>query len=192
MARKNEFKPDKPQNGLLSKLYLTQLQRRSLLKWGLYALALVVLSVLQDVILSRFSLFGARTDLVPCGIFLICMLEGLEAGSVFCLVSSLVYLFSETAPGPYCLVLITFLGVGAAFFRQSYLQKNFGATVFCAGACVFLYELLIFFAVLFTGLTTWNRFGVFLATGVISVAVTPLLYPVMHLVETIGGETWKE
>lgn len=192
MARKNEFKPDKPQNGLLSKLYLTQLQRRSLLKWGLYALALVVLSVLQDVILSRFTLFGARTDLVPCGIFLICMLEGLEAGSVFCLVASLIYLFSGTAPGPYCLVLITFLGVGAGFFRQSYLQKGFGAAVFCAGACAFLYEILVFAVVLFTGLTTWSRFGVFLVTGVISVAVTPLLYPVMHLVETIGGETWKE
>ena len=192
MARKNEFKPDKPQKGLLSKLYLTQLQRRSLLKWGLYALTLVVLSVLQDVILSRFSLFGARTDLVPCGIFLICMLEGLETGSVFCLVASLIYLFSGTAPGPYCLVIITFLGVGAAFFRQSYLQKDFGAVVFCAGACVFLYELLVFVVVLFMGLTTVNRFGAFLATGIISVVVTPLLYPVMHFVETIGGETWKE
>lgn len=192
MARKNEFKPDKPSSGLFSKLYLTQLQRRSLLKWGLYALALILLSVLQDVILSRYTIFGATTDLVPCGIFLICILEGMESGSVFCLTASLIYLFSGAAPGPYCVVFITFLGVGATFFRQSYLQKGFGAASLCTGVCAFVYELLIFAAVLFLGLTTADRFGVFLATGIVSAAAAPLLYPIMHSIGTIGGETWKE
>lgn len=192
MARKNEFKPDKPRSGLLNKLYLTQKQRRSLLKWGLYTLVLVLLSVLQDVILSRYTLFGANTDLVPCGIFLICILEGMESGSVFCLVASLVYLFSGTAAGPYCVVFITFLGVWAAFIRQSYLQKGFGAATLCTGACVLIYELLVFVFVLFLGLTTLNRVGVFLITGVVSALAAPLLYPAVHFIGTIGGETWKE
>ncbi len=192
MARKNEFKPDKPSSGLLSKLYLTQLQRRSVLKWGLYALALVALSVLQDVILSRYTVFDATTDLVPCGIFLICILEGMQTGSVFCLVASLLYLFSGAAPGPYCVIFITFLGVGAAFFRQSFLQKGFGAASLCAGACAFVYELMVFAVVLFLGLTTADRLGVFLVTGILSAAAAPLLYPIMHFIGTIGGETWKE
>lgn len=192
MARKNEFKPDKPRSGLLNKLYLTQKQRRSLLKWGLYALVLLILSVLQDVILSRYTLFGASTDLVPCGILLICVLEGMESGSVFCLVASLIYLFSGTAPGPYCLVFITFLGVGAAFFRQSYLQKGLGAAVLCTSVCVLVYELLVFVFVLFLGFTTMDRLGTFLVTGLVSAAVSPLLYPAVHFIGTIGGETWKE
>ena len=73
MAKRNEFKPDKPRSGVLSKLFLTQLQRRSLLKWGIYALLLLVLSVVQDVLLCRVRLFGATTELVPCTIFLICL-----------------------------------------------------------------------------------------------------------------------
>ena len=192
MARKNEFKPDKPSNGLLNKLYLTQKQRRSLLKWGLYALLLVLLSVLQDVILGRYTILGANTDLVPCGIFLICILEGMESGAVFCLTASLVYLFSGTAPGPYCVVFITFLGIFAAFVRQSYLQKGFGAATLCASACVLIYEILVFVFVLFLGFTTIERLGVFLVTGVLSALVAPMLYPAVHFIGTIGGETWKE
>ena len=75
MAKKYEFKPDKPNAGLLSKLYLTQKQRKSLLKWTIYGLLLVFLSVLQDVLLCRISIFGATTELVPCGICLQTMQE---------------------------------------------------------------------------------------------------------------------
>ncbi len=58
MARKNEFKPDKPYSGFWEKLLLTRLQRKVLLKWCLYALLLVALSVLQDVLLCRVRIFG--------------------------------------------------------------------------------------------------------------------------------------
>ena len=192
MAKKYEFKPDKPRAGLLSKLYLTQKQRRSLLKWALYALVLLALSVLQDVILARVRIFGATTDLVPCGIFLICVMEGMERGSVFCLAAALVYLFSGTAPGPYSIVFITFLGVGVAFFRQSFLQKTFSAVMLCAVTATVVYELAVFFIGLFLGLTTGGRFGVFLATGVMSALAAPVLYPVIDIIGTIGGDTWKE
>ena len=74
MGKKYEFQPDKPRSTWLSKLYLTRLQRLALLKWVLYALMVLVLSVVQDVVLCRFRLFGATTELVPCGIFLLCLL----------------------------------------------------------------------------------------------------------------------
>ena len=73
MAKRPEFKPDKPRVGLLSKLYLTQKQRKSILKWALYALVLLVLSLVQDVLLCKLNIFGATTELVPVGIFLICL-----------------------------------------------------------------------------------------------------------------------
>ena len=74
MAKKHEFKPDKPQTSLLSHLLLTSRQRKACLKWGLYMLMLLVLSILQDVLLCHFRIMGASTELVPCGIFLICLL----------------------------------------------------------------------------------------------------------------------
>ncbi len=192
MTKKNEFKPDKPRSGLLSKLYLTQKQRRSVLKWLLYCLVLLVLSVLQDVIFSRLRLFGAATELVPCGIFLICVLEGLESGSVFALVSSVVYLFSGTAAGYYSIVLITVLSVAVTFFRQSFLQKGFSAAMLCTGVAILFYELLVFGIGLFLGLTTFGRIGAFCLTGLMSLVAAPVLYPVLLSIGRIGGEAWKE
>ena len=60
--KKYEFKPDKPYSGFWGKLILTPLQRRSVLKWSLYALLLIVMSVLQDVVLCRLRFFGGNAS----------------------------------------------------------------------------------------------------------------------------------
>ena len=96
MAKKQEFRPDKPSTTLLSHLILTQKQQKTLLKWVFYGAFLVFLSVIQDVLLSQVRLLGATTELVPCAIFLICILEGTHTGSVFSLIAGLLYLFSGT------------------------------------------------------------------------------------------------
>ena len=101
MAKKQDFKPDKTGNGILSKLYLTAAQRRTILKWTLYAVVLLALSLLQDVVLSKVRLFGATTDLVPCAIILICILEEAHKSAVFTLIASCLFLFSGSAPGTY-------------------------------------------------------------------------------------------
>lgn len=192
MLFKKEFKADKPKSGFLSKLYLTPLQRKGLLKWVLYSLLLILLSVLQDVVLSRLRLFGATTDLVPCGIILICILEGAESGSVFALIASALYLFSGTAPGPYSLVFLTALAIGTSIFRQAYLQKGLGAALLCSGLALVLYELLQFAMGLFLGLTTFSRIIGFLITALLTTGAALPLYPIVLAIESIGGETWKE
>lgn len=190
MARKYEFKPDKPRSSLLDKLFLTKKQRRSLLKWGLYALVLVVLSVLQDVLLSRVRLWGGTTELVPVGIFLICLLEGLEKGSVFCLVASLLYLFSGSAAGAYSVVFITTLAVVVTAFRQSYLQRGFGAAALCTAVAMAVYELAVFAITVFLGQTRFAALPGFLVTTVISLPAIPVLYPIFLSIG--GGDTWNE
>lgn len=192
MAGKYEFKPDKPQSGILSHLALTQKQRRSVLKWTLYSLVLLALSVLQDVILCRFRLFGATTELVPCGIFLICVLEGAERGSIFSLCSACIYLFSGSAAGYYSIVFITALSVGVTLFRQSYLQKSFSATMLCVGAAMLAYELAVFFIGLFLGMTTFARIGTHCLTALLSLLAAPILYRPVTAIGTIGGDSWKE
>ena len=192
MAKKHSFRPDKPQAGILSKLYLTKMQRRSLFKWFLYGLVLLVLSVLQDVILSRVRVFGATTELVPCGIFLICILEGTYTGSVFALAASLAYLFSGTAPGTFAMVFIVVLAVIACIFRQAYLQKGFSAAMLCTASAMLIYELAVFAIGLFLGLTVPSRLIGFCVTAVLSLIAAPLLYPIILPIRALGGESWKE
>ncbi len=192
MRKKQEFKPDKTGSGLLNKLYLTRKQRRSLLHWGLYALTLLILSVLQDVILCRLRLFGAAAEVVPCAIFLICLLEGTEKGSVFALIASLLYLFSGTAAGPYVMVILTFLGIFVTIIRQAYLQRGFVTAMVCTFGALVVYELAVFCFGLFLGLTYPGRVWGFLLTAVMSFVFAPALYPVLNAIGRLGGEVWKE
>lgn len=190
MAKKYEFKPDKPHSGFWEKLLLTRLQRRALLKWVLYSAVLVVLSVLQDVLLSRLRIFGATTELVPCGIFLVCLLEGAQSGSLFALLASLVYLFSGGAAGVYSIVFITVLAVGATWLRQKLLQSGIGAAMVCSGCAMLVYELATFAIGAFLGLTTVSRIGSFCMTALLTMLAAPGIY---WLLRTIGGgDIWKE
>ena len=190
MAKKYEFKPDKPRSGFLSKLFLTRNQRRSVLKWTLYALVLVLLSVVQDVLLSRFRLWGGTTELVVCGIFLLCVLEGVERGSLFSLVASLVYLFSGSAAGYHSVIFITVLAVLVTAFRQSYLQRGFGAAMLCTTVAMFVYETAVFLIAVFLGQTPWATFPGSMVTAGLSLLAAPILYPVFSLIG--GNDQWNE
>ena len=192
MAKKYEFRPDKSSTPLLSHLLLTKTQQRTVLKWSFYALLLVVLSVLQDSLFSQVRLFGATTEPVPCIIFLICILEGTQNGSVFSLVAGLLYLFSGTAPGPYSMVAIVFLSVGVCMLRQAFLQERFFSAFLCVAVAMLLYVLVNFAFGLFLGLTIWRRLFGFLLTAVLSLVFVPVLYPVLKAIGAFGGNLWKE
>lgn len=192
MAKKQDFKPDKPQITLADRLYLTKKQRKSLLKWALYALVLVVLSLLQDVLLCRVRIFGATTELVPVGIFLICLLEGLETGSVFALISSCLYQFSGTPGGTYSIVFITGLCVLVTLLRQAYFRGGFSSAMLLTAMAMVLYEAAVFAIGLFLGMTFPARFGGFAMTAGLSLVVAPVLYPIALSIGRIGGDVWKE
>lgn len=192
MARKKEFKEDKPHSGFFSKLYLTKKQRMQIWKWSLYSALLLLLSLIQDVVLCKLDIRGATTELVPVGIFLICILEGAESGSIFALIASLLYLFSGSAAGPYSMLFITALAIGVTIFRQAYLQKGFSAALLCAGTATLVYQMLQFLIVLFLRLTLPGRVIGFLIKAGLSVMIIPILYPIVMHIGKIGGETWKE
>lgn len=193
MARKKyEFKPDKISLGFFHKLYLTKKQRISILKWVLYALVLLVMSLLQDVILCKLDIFGATTDLVPCAIFLTCMLLGTQTGCVYALIAASLFQFSGSGPGYHAIAIITILCIVGAMFRQSFLRKGFGSCLLCAGVCHMLYELIIFVVGIILGQAVLARVFVALLTGALSLVAIPVLYPILRSIEKIGGETWKD
>ncbi len=189
---KADFKPDSQDSGLLKKLHLTQAQRDRILKWFLYIAIIVILCMIQDVIMSQVTIFGATTDLAVCAILLITVIEGVDVGSMFVLVASCLFYFSGSSPGPVSVGLMTFLGIGACLFRQMYWHRNQGSIVLCAGLALMLYELGNFAVGIFTELTRWDRLGTFVVTGLLSVAVMIPLYSLINRIGQIGGNTWKE
>ena len=187
-----EFKPDPKGTHIFKKLYLTQVQRLRLLKWGLYGLLCLFLLVIQDSMLSAFRIFGATTDLAAAIIILIAIHEGMEKGGMFALIASLVYWCSGSAPGPYTIAYITFLTIGASYIRQSFWRRSFGSTGLCTVVIIFIYELALFGTGIFQGLTTWSRLGVFLCAAFMSCITMVPIYPVVRAIGKIGGDSWIE
>ena len=192
MKKERSFRPDKVGTTILHKLYISPSQRKTILKWSLYSIMLVLVSVVQDVMLSNVRLHGATTELVPCGIFLIGILEGAEGGCIFTLLAAWLYLYTGTPAGPYCIVFITVISAGVSVFRQAYLQRGFGTALLCVGVCMLAYELAIFGIGVFLGQTYGYRALGFLVTAISSLLAVPVLYPLFLRIQAIGGEIWRE
>ena len=191
--RKNaDFRPDSQRQDWAQKLYISPQQQRRYLKWILLGLLSVVALVLQDVLFSRMSLFGATVDMVPTVLFMICVIHGAEAGAVFMLVGALIYWFSGSAPGVYVILLIPALGTVAAAFRQAYLRKGFRTTLMCTAAALVVYETLSFLASLLLGVTLFSRAYVIVISTVLSLLTLPVVFLLVWGVCKIGGDSWKE
>ena len=111
---------------------------------------------------------------------------------IFALVASLIYFWSGSAPGIYCIPLLTGLAVFAAIFRQAYLRKGFVTLVICSAVSLLLYELAVFGIGSFLGYTIPARFFAFPTSALLTLALVPVIYPILLSIGKIGGETWKE
>ena len=192
MRKQRDFRPDPTEASWKNRLHLTKSQRSKLLKWVLYGLLLLLLSLVQDAVMSRLSYRGATTDLVACGILLICLLQTPDSGAIFALIGSTLYVFSGSAQGYYCIVLLTFLSVLLNILRHILLSRRFRSIFLCMIVGIMLYELAVFAFGLFLGNTYFSRIHICLTTGVLSIIAIPILYPIAFSISKIGGEQWKD
>ena len=187
-----DFKPDVQRGAWIKTVRLTRQQQLRLTRWSLYVLIVVLSVILQDVVMSKFSIFGATTDLPACAILLITVMEGTEIGSFFVLIASTVYYFSGNAPSAFCIGLMVILGIGATLFRQMYWHRSKGSIILCTAIALTGYELGLLMVGIGSQLTHWGRLPVFLLTAAFSCLVLIPLYSLIYKIGLIGGNTWKE
>lgn len=190
--RKYQFKPDRNGMNVLNKLYIPCNQRLRILKWTLYSLLFLFILVIQDSVLSRYRIFGGVIDLAPAVVILVTVLQGSYSGSVFALITSMIYVFAGTGPGTYAIFLLTVCAVLAAVFREEFLHRSFDSLWLSSAAALLVYEISVFVLGVAGGVTHWARVGVFLMTSLVSILMMPVLYPVIQRIGKIGGETWRE
>ena len=187
-----EFTPDPKGTNYLKRLYMTRLQRLTILKWATFAMTGILLLVIQDVIMSQVRFSGATTDLPVAFILLVGIYEGLENGSVFTLAASLFYWFSGSAPTPICVAVLCVLVILIGLFRQLYWHRSFGSIAMCVSIAIMLYEMILFVIGLMSGLTILPRASVFALTGGITCITMLPMYPLVRVISKIGGVSWKE
>lgn len=192
VLKKNEFRPDRRGTSQLRKLWPTPTQQLRMLRWALYALICLVGLLAQDVLLYRVNVAGGCTDMVPCLILMVAVIQGAEQGSVFALCASVLYYFSGSCAGFHVIPLLTAVTVLAAIFRQAFLRRGFWAVVLSVGLGLLTYEMGLFAVSLFLKLTVFSRVGAVLATVALSLLAVPVVYPVLMTVGKLGGEPWGE
>ena len=191
-ASRAEFQPDRQESALVKSLHFTKQQRQNLLRWGLLILTCILCLVIQDCIMSRIHLFGATTDLGVAAVLLIALLEGTQTGSIFALLAGTVYFFSGSAPGAYCVALITFPSVLFALFRQKFWRRSTVSNLLCSGLTMLVYEVGLFITALFMGLTRFSRGIYFLETAAYSIALMIPLYQLIYRIGQMGDHVWKD
>lgn len=191
-GRKQEFRPDRAGTGQLNKLWPTPLQQLRALRWLLFSGICLVGLLAQDVLLYRVDVWGGCTDVVPCLILMVVVLQGAESGSVFALVMSVLYFFSGSSPGFHVIPMLTVVAVFVVIFRQAFLRRGFFTLLLCTAMGMALYEMGMFAVSLFLKLTVSSRAGAALATALLSMVVVPVCYPVLFAIGKLGGEAWRE
>lgn len=192
LLKKNEFRPDRRTNIQWNKLWPTPKQQLGILCWALYAVVCVVGLIAQDVALYRVDVFGGCTDILPCLVLMITVVQGVESGSVFALVASVVYYLSGSSSGFQVIPLLTAVAVLVVIFRQAFLRRGFWTVLWCSLMGMFLYEMGLFTISLFLNLTTIGRIGSSLATVVLSMVAVPVCYPLIMAIGKLGGQPWGE
>lgn len=187
-----QFRPDHQGLRQLRKLLPTPTQQIHIFQWILYGVVCLVGLLLQDVALYRVNVAGGCTDLVPCLILMVAVIQGVENGSVFALVASLLYYFSGSSVGFHVIPLLTCITVLVVIFRQAFLRSGLWAVLLCTAVGMLLYELGLFGISLFLKLTVVSRLRPALITAGLSLIAVPITYPVMMAIGKMGGKTWGE
>ena len=170
---------------LLGKLFLTDRQRRTLLKWLLYSGVYLLLQVLQDVIFSGVRIFGGCPDLVPGYLLLVCLLQSPAAGSVFVLCASVFRCLSGAVLGHVSIVILVFSGVLLSALRRV------RSVILCACAGVVMHQVLLFALGLFLGSTSLYWWPACLGGCLGACVAVAVLYPLVRAIGKIGGDTWN-
>ena len=123
-----------------------------LLKWLIYALALLPVWWLDQYVLNRFLVLGVSPRLLPVAAVTVAVLEGAVGGAAFGLgVGVLCDAVYYGAWGGMTLGLCL-IGWAAGAAAQYVLRRNFGGCLLCSAAGLALLELCQVASGLFTGL----------------------------------------
>ena len=103
-----------------------------LIKWGVYALALVPVWFLELFVLNRFPLFGVAPMLLPLAAVCVAVLEGTTAGAGFGLFVGILCDAAYFNTDGAMTVGLCLIGVGAGALAQYVLRQNLWGCLVCA------------------------------------------------------------
>ncbi len=153
-------------------------QRDFILKWLLYALALLPIFILDLYILPWFPIFGIIPTLFPLAAVAVAVLEGPIGGAGFALfIGILSDAFIPFGLPGASTILLTLVGFGVGTLVRYGVRQNFIGCLLCCSSTLGLLALIrIFFSLLAGKGSLLSLFSVAIPEVIISLVFTPLIY----------------
>ena len=103
-----------------------------LFKWFWYAMAVIPVWLVEDLIFSRCSIFGVTPVLMPLTVVAVAVLEGSYGGAGFGLAIGLWW--AAALPGTRSMIIIasTLIGLLSGLFAQYRLRQSYVGCLFCS------------------------------------------------------------
>jgi len=99
---------------------MARINRKTILMWALYALFFLIVLLVQDAVLSKFALRGARVVLAPLTVYCTAAHTDAEKGGLFGLLAGLFWALVGAADGGLMLFCMTFGGVLCGYLCSSW------------------------------------------------------------------------
>ena len=112
-----------------------------LFKWFWYAMAVVPVWLAEDLIFSRFTLFGVSPMLLPLAVVAVAVLEGPVAGAGFGLGVGLLWSASPGGVGALSVACLALAGAAAGGLAQYILKQTYAGCLLCSAGLLLLLDL---------------------------------------------------
>ena len=148
----------------------------TLKKWLLYGGGLVLMSMVDTLLLPRFSLWAAPV-LLPMCVVAAAVLEGAFTGAQFGLMAGLVWGLLYAGTFPFRIPLLTVAGMICGAVTQYALRRSLSGCMVCAAAVMGILSLFNVLRGIITGLADP---GALVLTAMKESAVTLLCAPIVY------------
>ena len=101
---------------------MSQTKKQQIAMWGLFALFCLAILLLQDVILGKYTPFGAKFFLLPVAALCVAMHTDTVSGGWFCLLTALFWFLCGGGDAGLYLFLLPLLGCLCSHWCQTVLQ----------------------------------------------------------------------
>ena len=173
---------------MLKHFHLTRRQWIAALKWTIYALMLLLVLIIQDVVLSKQPPFGRSLQPVPVYIVCVCVREGPERGGLFALIASVFWCLSGADYGNLSVALLPIGSILGAVLCRAALTVRFLPTFLCCAAVCLINDSVIFaFKLVLTAVSPDQYYRLLLPGWALSLLSVPVLYFPVKAISRIGG-----
>lgn len=117
---------------------MARINRKTILMWVLYALFFLIVLLVQDAVLSKFALRGARVVLAPLTVYCTAAHTDAEKGGLFGLLTGLFWALTGAADGGLMLFCMTFGGVVCGYLCSAFFHPRALPTVVLSMLCLAL------------------------------------------------------